>query len=88
MLKTMLLKIGRHFRSRSELTIKDILSDSIVQAVMDADGINPQTLKAELMGMAHQISARRTRPQTPRQGAHCRLAVGTTTRDGLPQEGA
>lgn len=57
---TVLQKFGQHFRSRSEPSIKDILSDSIVQAMMEADGINPQVLRAELMGMACQISARGT----------------------------
>ena len=39
MLKMMLQTIGRRVESRSEPTIKDMLSDSIVRAVMEADGI-------------------------------------------------
>lgn len=79
MLKTALQKIGRHLQSRPEPKIKDMLSDSIVQAVMEADGINPQVLKVELMSIARQISARRTRAQTFRCGVYCRLAAGNDT---------
>ena len=77
MLETALTTIRRYFRTRSEPTIKDMLSDSVVQAVMEADGINPQALKEELMSMAHRISARRTRAQSLQCSFHCRLAVGS-----------
>lgn len=75
---TVLQKIGRHFRSRSEPTINDMLSDSIVLAVMEADGINPEALRAELMSMARQISTRGTRrPETLRPDLDCRLTVSS-----------
>lgn len=61
MLKTVLQKIGRRLRTPPEPTIKDMLSDSIVQAVMEADRIDPCVLREELMSIARQISVRRTR---------------------------
>ena len=91
MLKMMLLAIGQRIESQSEPTIRDILSDSIVKAMMEADEINPQTLELELKCMAHQISARRVRSETLRVAhkkgsVHCRPAVDATTRDvPLPQ---
>ena len=36
-----------HWRHR-EPTLKDMLSDSIVRAVMEADGVDPQELEAML----------------------------------------
>lgn len=91
MLKMMLLAIGQRSESQPEPTIKGILSDSIVKAMMEADGINPQALEVELRCMAHQISARRMRPETLRVAhkkgsVHCRLAVDAAARDvPLPQ---
>lgn len=58
MLKMMLQTIGRRIESRSEPTIKDMLSDSIVRAVMEADGIDPRVLEVELNGLADDMSAR------------------------------
>jgi len=57
-----LLPIGRGIGNpvsscRREPTITEILSDSIVQAVMEADGIDPEVLEAELRSMAREISA-------------------------------
>ena len=63
MLKIIVLAIIRHVRGGSELTIKDMLSNSIVKAVMEADGINPYALEVELNGMARLISARRVCPK-------------------------
>jgi hypothetical protein len=55
------LAIGRYFenqtrRCRREPTLQEILSDSIVQAVMEADGINPAVLEAELRRIARELS--------------------------------
>jgi hypothetical protein len=41
--------ISWHFR---EPTIAEMLSDSIVMAVMAADGVDPVALEAQLRGMA------------------------------------
>ena len=62
-----LLAIGR--RSGREPTIREILSDSIVQAVMQADGIDPELLEAELRSMAREISAVRHAETGPRRGS-------------------
>ena len=81
MLKMMLLAIGRHVESRSELTIKDMLSNSIVKAMMEADGINPQVLEAELSRVARQISTRRVclqRFPVAHERRNCRLAIEAT----------
>jgi carbamoylphosphate synthase small subunit len=40
-----------------ELTMTEMLSDSIVQAVMEADGIDPRVLETQLRKMAQQLSA-------------------------------
>jgi len=45
--------IDRWFANRTtsrqrEVTLREMFSDSIVQAVMEADGIDPKTLEAEL----------------------------------------
>jgi hypothetical protein len=42
-----------------EPTITEMLSDPIVKAVMQADGIDPAALEAELQSLAQEISARR-----------------------------
>ena len=47
-----------------ELTLKDALSDSIVKAVMAADGVDPRELEAALRDIA------KTRSQPPRE-CHC-----------------
>jgi hypothetical protein len=41
---------------RYEPTIAEILSDSIVQAVMDADGVDPKRLEALLRSMAQNLA--------------------------------
>jgi hypothetical protein len=40
-----------------ELTLEDILSDSIVRDVMEADGVDPQELAAMLREMAGHLNA-------------------------------
>ena len=59
MLKVALLTVGRWFGHRPEPTITEMLSDSIVQAVMEADGVNPAALERELRSMARKIYAAR-----------------------------
>jgi hypothetical protein len=54
-----LFTIGRCIGSSSDLTIPEMLSDSIVQALMEADGIDPEMLKAQLRSIAQLISAAR-----------------------------
>jgi hypothetical protein len=41
---------------RREPTIAEILSDSIVQAVMEADGVDPKRLEALLRGVAQNLA--------------------------------
>jgi hypothetical protein len=52
------------FRCSSELTLKEVLSDSIVRAVMAADGVDPQELEAALEEVA------RTRNRPARERCH------------------
>jgi hypothetical protein len=40
------------YRWSTELTLKDFLSDSIVKAVMAADGVDPQELEATMAEIA------------------------------------
>jgi hypothetical protein len=51
--------IGRCTEGSRDLTITEMLSDSIVQALMKADGIDPEMLKAQLRSVARVISAAR-----------------------------
>ena len=56
-----LLAIGRRIGNRvswrrREPTITEILSDSIVKAVMEADGVDPDVLEAQLRNMARKLS--------------------------------
>jgi hypothetical protein len=58
------LALGRYFKNpkrwcRRDPTIAEILSDSIVQAMMEADGIDPQVLEAQLRNMARDLSRTR-----------------------------
>jgi hypothetical protein len=41
-----------------DLTLADMLSDSIVQALMAADGVDPLTLQSELRTVARQLAFR------------------------------
>jgi hypothetical protein len=43
----------------SEPTITEMLSDSIVMAVMAADGVDPIALEAQLRGLARSTAAER-----------------------------
>jgi hypothetical protein len=51
----------------SEPTLKELLSDSAVKAVMEADGVDPLLLEAQLRDMAAELHfahrLRRNRPQ-------------------------
>ncbi len=56
-----LLAIGRRIGNRvswrrREPTITEILSDSLVKAVMEADGVDPDALEAQLRNMARRLS--------------------------------
>jgi len=58
---TGLLAIGRRIgnrmgSSRREPTIAEILSDPIVKAVMEADGVDPHVLEAQLRSMGRRLS--------------------------------
>jgi hypothetical protein len=51
-------RIGNPMRwCRREPTIMEILSDSIVRTLMEADGIDPEVLEAQLWSMAREFSA-------------------------------
>jgi hypothetical protein len=61
------LAIGRRRASASswsfrEPTITEMLSDSIVMAMMAADGVDPIALEAQLRGMAQSSADRCARP--------------------------
>jgi hypothetical protein len=51
-----------HWRHR-EPTLEEMLSDPIVRALMDADGVDPHELEAMLKEVARTLGAAR--------GAHC-----------------
>jgi hypothetical protein len=57
------LAIGRRFEGsiswcHREPSIKELLSDSIVMAMMAADGVDPAVLEAQLRGIATATAAR------------------------------
>jgi hypothetical protein len=61
MFMTALLTITRRIGNRMsfcrcEPTMAEILSDSIVQAVMEADGVDPKRLEALLRSMAQNLA--------------------------------
>jgi hypothetical protein len=47
-----------------DLTIAEMLSDSIVQALMAADGVDPQVLQSELRSVARQLASVRGQEQS------------------------
>jgi hypothetical protein len=55
---------------RREPTLKDILSDSIVRAVMEADGVDPHELEAMLKEVGRNVSPpHRVRLWAPRSAS-------------------
>jgi hypothetical protein len=48
----------RSVRHRQEMTIAEMLSDSIVQALMEADRVDPRALEASLLGLARKLKER------------------------------
>jgi hypothetical protein len=48
---------GKPFRWDREPTLSELLSDSIVQAVMSADGVDPAALEIELRRVARAMPA-------------------------------
>src|SRR5262249_14312984 len=82
-----LTSIGRHVRSPTmnwhhrEPTLDEILSDSIVRAVMEVDGVNPHELETMLRRGAQRLRTARRGGESPRDergvcGLHalkCRL---------------
>jgi len=48
-----------------EPTLDEILSDSIVRAVMEVDGVNPHKLKAMLRRVAQRLRTARRGDESP-----------------------
>jgi hypothetical protein len=47
---------------RYEPTVRDLLSDPVIRAVMDADGVDPDELEADLSETAGALRGRSTPP--------------------------
>ncbi len=47
---------------RNDLTLTEALSDPIIGAVMDADGVDREELEQSLLSLAQQIGKRKPRP--------------------------
>ena len=73
------LSIGGHYQ---EFTITEILSDSIVRSMMKADGVDPQTLEAQLRSMAL------TMPKGAAKKGQCRRATARSFNDSCCGEPA
>ncbi len=61
-----------------EPRLKDILADSIVKAVMEADGVDPRELEAELRQTAALLHATRRTfipPASARSGLHGKRGI-------------
>jgi len=56
-----LLVGGRTSRWRGELTLEELLSEPIIMALMDADGVERKELEAMLRRLAEMLSDRRAR---------------------------
>ena len=71
--------ILRLLKRESEPTMMELLSNSVVKAVMEADGVDPLMLEAQLRDMATELTlARHTNRNCPR--AHepgCSRAYGS-----------
>jgi hypothetical protein len=50
---------------RREPRLKDLLADSVVKAVMEADGVDLRKLEAELQETAALLLATRRQPKSP-----------------------
>jgi hypothetical protein len=48
---------------RRELTLKDALSDPVIRAVMDADGVDPRELERRLSEIARSLRRRSMRQE-------------------------
>ena len=54
--------------AEAEPTLSELLSDSLIKAVMESDGVDPQKLEAELRSVARQrYPARGTRDSVSSQ---------------------
>ncbi len=49
---------------RGDLTLTEALSDPIIGAMMDADGVDRDELKTSLVSLAERIGSKRKRPHT------------------------
>jgi hypothetical protein len=59
MLVMALLAAGRRLRGSREPGFVELLSDPLVRALMDADGVDPAAVELELRRMAQRLSAMR-----------------------------
>ena len=60
--------------THSPQTVDDLLGDSLIQAVMRADGVEPRALKVMLTGVGAKVAAHRQEPQLALEGARVRFA--------------
>ena len=60
--------------THSPQTIDDLLGDSLIQAVMRADRVEPRALKVMLTGVGAKVAAHRQEPKLALDGARVRFA--------------
>jgi len=65
-------------------TIDDLLGDSLIQAVMRADKVEPRALKVMLTGVGAKVAADRNEPRFVREDARVRFAGETGPRQQAP----
>ena len=58
----------------SPQTVDDLLGDSLIQAVMRADRVEPRALKVMLTGVGAKVAARNQDPKLVLDGARVRFA--------------
>jgi hypothetical protein len=58
----LLLAFGKWFNRTREPTLTKMLSDSLIGAVMESDGVDPAALGIELRNMARRTNLRRDVP--------------------------
>jgi hypothetical protein len=70
--------------THSPQTIDDLLGDSLIQAVMRADRVEPRALRTMLTGVGARVTASRQEPKFVLDGARVRFSGETRSQPEKP----